>query len=86
MSLFVSCLDREASSNFDWTMHMLRFNLFFNFSILVCILFSFVLGVVMYGKEFETKDEIEPQHIYSYFCTAGWCPQSGEDKGYQRVC
>ena len=44
MSLFVSCLDLEASSNFDWTMHMLRFNLFFNFKILVCILFSFVLG------------------------------------------
>ena len=26
MSLFASCLDREASSNFDWTMYMLRFN------------------------------------------------------------
>ena len=26
MSLFVPCLDREASLNFDWTMYMLRFN------------------------------------------------------------
>ena len=48
MSLFVSCLDREASSNFD---------LFW--------------GLVMYDNEFETKDEIEPQHTYSYFYIAG---------------
>ena len=34
----------------------------------------------MYDNEFETKDEVEPQHIYSYFHIAGWCPQSGEEK------
>ena len=40
----------------------------------------------MYDNEFETKDEIEPQHTYSYFYIAGWCPQSGEEKDYHRVC
>ena len=45
MSLFVSCLDREASSNFDWTMYYYVEVQFYPWFIFYFPLFW---GVVMY--------------------------------------